>query len=300
MSAAFTDYRRHFPNTPALELPSLRATEHFERAVAALADDESETSRAVDGALQGAEVVLVRGFLGNWMPGNFIRVRRELARRGASVWIARHSAGRTIDDNADALATRLQKSDRSRPLWLLGHSKGGMEALGAANRPGVSERVRAVLTAQTARGPSPVLESLLLRKHQDSLGGARRRWAEAIQRLGLRLLGAHRGGLELTGDRILRAAAKADAVARAYPHVQAASWSIRPTTWLDSFHERLGEIAPGVAHDGQFYLADMLWPDTPNVLLGEVDHAQPAMGGFGFDPVIFWRGLVAVALAEAP
>ena len=115
---------------------------------------------------------------------------------------------------------------------------------------------------------------------------------------GLGLLGARRGGLELTGERIRQAAARADAVTRRYPHIQAASWSIQPTSWLDSFHERLGEIAPGVAHDGQFYLADMLWPDTPNVLLAEVDHAQPAMGGFGFDPVLFWRGLVAVALAQ--
>lgn len=296
MRGDFLAYREHFPNTPALPAVDPVHTERFADAVAALADDASETSRAVDAALDGAEVVLIRGFLGNWMPGNLVAVRRALRARGADAWIARHPAGRTIEDNAGRLAARLAGGDR--PLWLLGHSKGGMEALAAATDGGVEPRVRAVLTAQTARGPSPVLESLLERAHQDSLGGWHRRLAEASQRIGLRVIGAHVGGLELTGERIREAARRADAVDRPYPHVQAASWSIRPTTWLDSFHERLGEIAPGVAHDGQFYLRDMIWPNTPNVLLAEVDHAQPAMGGFGFDPVVFWRAMVAVGLGE--
>lgn len=297
MRGDFLAYREHFPNTPELPSTDPDATARFTEATAALADPASATSRAVDAALAGSEVVLVRGFLGNWMPGNLVQVRRALRRRGADAWIARHAAGRTIEDNAARLAARLATSG-DRPLWLLGHSKGGMEALGAATRPHVEARLRGVLTAQTARGPSPVLESLLERKHQASLSGWHRRLAEAVQRIGLRLIGAHVGGLELTGERIRAAARQADEVVRPYPHVQAASWSIRPTTWLDSFHERLGEIAPGVAHDGQFYLHDLIWPNTPNVLLGEVDHAQPAMGGFGFDPVAFWLAMVAVALGR--
>lgn len=66
--------------------------------------------------------------------------------------------------------------------------------------------------------------------------------------------------------------------------------------WLDSFHERLGEIRPGVAHDGQFYLDDLVWPGLPHVLLPHLDHAQPVMDGFGFDSRRYWLALVLLAL----
>jgi len=45
-----------------------------------------------------------------------------------------------------------------------------------------------------------VLESLLLRRHQASLLGPQRVWAERMQRVGLHLLGAARSGHELTAE----------------------------------------------------------------------------------------------------
>ena len=78
---------------------------------------------------------------------------------------------------------------------------------------------------------------------------------------------------------------------------ETASWSSQPTAWLDSFHERLGEIGPGRAHDGQFFLDDLIWPGLPHVLLPDVDHAQPAVGGHGFDPARYWLAVLSVAPA---
>jgi hypothetical protein len=152
--------------------------------------------------------------------------------------------------------------------------------------------------SQTPHGPSAVLESLLLRLHQESLVGARRRWAERLQRAGLGALGAGPGGRALTGDELAPVVQRLEAAPRDFPMLQTASWSSRPTAWLDSFHERLGEIRPGCAHDGQFYLEDLVWPGLPHVLLPHVDHAQPVMGGFGFDSARYW--LATVALLVTP
>ena len=59
------------------------------------------------------------------------------------------------------------------------------------------------------------------------------------------------------------------------------------------------EIAPLRAHDGQFLLEDLIWPGLPHVLLPEVDHAQPVLGGAGFDAARYWMTLLAVLLEPA-
>jgi hypothetical protein len=148
--------------------------------------------------------------------------------------------------------------------------------------------------SQTPRGASAVLESLLLRRHQASLVGLRRVWAERLQRIGLKVLGVGTGGRELTTEVLDAVVTRLDAVPRPFALLQTASWSSRPTAWLDSFHERLREIRPDCAHDGQFYLEDLIWPQVPHVLLPHVDHAQPAMGGFGFDPAQYWLSAITL------
>ena len=158
-------------------------------------------------------------------------------------------------------------------------------------------RVVGVILSQTPRGPSGVLESLLLQAHEGSLSG-RRRWLEEwTQRIGLHAIGAAGGGRELTASTI--GAVIAGLPTPQVPVWQTASWSSQPTTWLDSFHERLGEVRPGCAHDGQFFLEDLLWPGIPHVLLAHVDHAQPVMGGFGFDEVRYWKAVLVCFMRDA-
>jgi hypothetical protein len=298
----FDDYQSHFPKTADLQLPSPAETRAFERAWRALDDRENTLLRRLAGILEGAEVILVRGFLGNWMPGNFSGVARGLRALGANAWIVRSSPRHGVSDNGRKLRHRVLKRTRgqtARPLFWFGHSKGALECLMAHYHPALAARTRAILMAQAPHGPSPVIESMLLGSNRATLPTGRRRLAERSQRLALTLTGARGGGLALTSraqaalqDEILPILA----AAREFPILQTATWSDRPTTWLDSFHERLGEIEPGVAHDGQFYLRDLLWPGLPHILLDRVDHAQPAMGGLGFDPLRYWLATLAVAL----
>ncbi|MEO8269028.1 MAG: hypothetical protein ABI557_04865 [Aureliella sp.] len=79
------------------------------------------------------------------------------------------------------------------------------------------------------------------------------------------------------------------------PTVCAVSWSIEPTSWVDSYHRTLNGIAPGHAHDGQFLLVDQRIPGASLVCLPALDHAQPVFGGNFFDAERFWRTLVGIA-----
>jgi pimeloyl-ACP methyl ester carboxylesterase len=280
----FHAYQARFPRTPALvPLPaatsSLRFVEWWSRGP----DPASLAARLRDTA-----VVFVRGFLGNYMPGNLLAPCRALRSMGLEAILFRSSASAMAAENAAALGRRVDRLRSSR-LVFCGHSRGGVEALLLLqSRPDLAARCGGVLLSQTSRGPSRVLESILLGQHRESLAGWRRRAAEALQRAALRLCSADRGGREFAAGPQAALVASLDGAPRAFPVLQTASWSTRPTAWLDSFHQRLGEIAPGCAHDGQFYLPDLIWPEIPHVLLPEVDHAQPAMGGFGFDHVRYW------------
>jgi alpha-beta hydrolase superfamily lysophospholipase len=299
----FDAVRDWFPATPAFALPGrgapgLDLSPRFAEAWWAL---EPAAWAALPAALDGladAAFVLVRGYLGHYMPGNLTSVRGALRGLGVDARIAPNRAGGTIADNARRLVAAVEaRVPRGRPLVWLGHSRGGLEALLAlAQAPALAARTRLVVLSQTPRGPSYVLESVLLGRHAASRP-LQRALAEQVQRAGLQAIGAARGGRELTRDALPELLARVDAAPRPFPVVTTASWSSRPTTWLDSFHARLGEIRPGVAHDGQFYLEDLLWPGLPHVYLPHVDHAQPVMEGFGFDPARYWLATLAAAWA---
>ena len=278
----FLAYRARWPRTPEFAMPEDDRSRAFEAAW-------EYSAEGLAARLAGVRVVFVRGFLGNLMPGNLKAPVRALRERGVRAELARTATSRTIEHNVALLAHQLEGTE---PLILVGHSKGGLECLTFADTQ-PPERIRAVVMSQTPRGPSAVLESVLEGLHGDSRG-AKRALEEWSQRLGLLGVGARAGGLQLTTRPLRERIAQLDEVTRPYPVWQTASWSSQPTTWLDSFHERLGEIRPDCAHDGQFYLEDLIWPGLPHVLLAHVDHAQPAMGGSGFDHARYWTALLGL------
>ena len=286
----FFDYRARFPSTPDVVCDD--RTAGFIAAWYRWADAAERRAAlwSIPGRARTA-IVFVRGYLGHYMPGNLCPGRDAMRRSGWRATLARNRAGGTIDDNVGRLLAEIEQVPEGHEVVLCGHSRGGLEALWAA---GASPRkVRAVILSQTPRGKSWVLDSVLNGRHPRS----GRRWAaEQVQRLGLTVLGAKAGGLELAA--IERFVARLEG-ARSFPVVQTASWSSRPTTWLDSFHERLSELRPGVAHDGQFYLEDLVWPGIEHVLLPHLDHAQPAMDGFGFDSGRYWQTLIGWVLGAA-
>lgn len=285
----FDAYRTLYPATPALDLPDPALTRRFD---AAWDEDDAEIDARLTRVLAGTTVVFVRGYLGNWMPGNLVGPAKAFVALGIDARIASNRAGATVDANATTLVEQL---DGGGPILLCGHSKGGLECLVATDRSdALRARTRGVVLSQTPRGPSGVLESLLERVHDASLPGAKRWLEEWVQRVGLHAIGAATGGRELTSAPLSDLIARIDMKERDFPVWQTASWSSQPTTWLDSFHGRLSEIRPGCAHDGQFFLEDLLWPGLPHVLLAHVDHAQPVMGGFGFDEVRYWKCVIAL------
>jgi hypothetical protein len=298
----FLDYQRLYPATPAFPLPEMDTSRRFAELWRALGGAGGEAlRRRLATGYRDESFVILRGYLGNYMPGNLVAARDALRALGIDAFIARNGAGATIAENAARVAAEVKRRvPRGRRLVFLGHSKGGIEALRIlADDPDLAGRTRAVVLSQTPRGASAVLESLLLRRHQASLRGPGRVWAERIQRLGLRLIGADRSGHELTSEALAAVLAPLDVAGRPFRLLQTASWSSRPTTWLDSFHQRLGEIRPGCAHDGQFYLEDLVWPGVPHVLLPRVDHAQPVMSGHGFDSARYWLAVAALELDGA-
>jgi pimeloyl-ACP methyl ester carboxylesterase len=290
----FDDYRARFPATAPLRCDD--QTQGFVAAWECHADPADRRS-ALWSLPQRPKttVIFARGYLGHYMPNNLMPARDALRRSGWRAVIADNDAGGPIAGNIERLLIEIARAPEDHGVVLCGHSRGGLEALWAAERS--PRPVRAVILSQTPRGRSWVLESVLTRKHPRHW---RRRFAEEAQRLGLIALRARRGGLELAEiERHVQPLLAPWSARRPYPVVQTASWSSRPTTWLDSFHERLSELRPGVAHDGQFYLEDLLWPAWGHVLLPHLDHAQPAMDGFGFDSGRYWQTLLLWVLAGA-
>jgi len=295
----FERYRELYPRTPALAPEPDRAwTERF---IALWHEGPPAAARALASRAARTTVVFVRGYLGHYMPGNLVSAAAAARGLGFDAFIARNRAGGTVGGNVRALARQLATRPLRERLVLCGHSRGGLECLTLLARDrGLAARCDGVALSQTPHGPSRVMESVLLGRHRKERYGARRRAAEGMHHAALVCLRAVQGGYELTSDRWPALVAPVERRAWPFPVLQTASWSSRPTAWLDSFHGRLREIAPQHAHDGQFFLEDLIWPCWPHVLLPDVDHAQPVVGGHGFDPARYWLAALALLLDPVP
>lgn len=293
----FEDYRQFYPATPGIACPAaVDATGEF---VAAWDAVRAERAPAppVDPSIA---FVFVRGLFGRWIPGHFAAPLRALRDAGCRAFVARSLAAGTIDANARMLAADiLRRTQGARRLVFLCHSKGGLDLLEALRQtPELRRRAAAVVLCQTPRSGCAVLESVLLRDHRASLRAAGTRASESIARAAIISTGARPGCLELTGGALAARIGTLDDVAASVPTLAVASWSTEPSAWLDSQHERLGAIRPQCAHDGLFFLEDLLWPAARQVLLPRVDHSQPCVGGLGFPHDRLWRALALLALAH--
>jgi len=285
-----------FPQTPAINID-----EDLDKSMAFCANWESGYEHSVEkieSLVSETTVVFVRGYLGNHMPGNLRKPVSALRKLGFDSFILKNKSGGTVKANVRMLAEQLAKRETKQRLILCGHSKGGMECLWLlASNEEIAEKCCGVALSQTPAGPSLVMESILQGKHRDSNYSIYRNMSESVQRLMLTLLRARSGGYDLTSDSWPSLVAGVSGKHLPIPVLQTASWSTRPTVWLDSFHARLAEISPSRAHDGQFYLDDMIWPGLAHILLPHLDHAQPVVGGLGFDCARYWVTVLAV-LAE--
>ena len=294
----FEQYQELFPETPNLGLtPELYWGERFaniwyrgvEHAEGLLASSANKTT-----------VIFVRGYLGNYMLGNLRQPARALKNIGFDTLIIKNLAGGSVEKNVKLMRSQIQERANREQLLFCGHSRGGLECLHLlAQDKSIADKCIGVALSQTSHGPSLVMESVLQNHHQQQRYSLRRKVAEILQRRTLSMIRAQRAGHELTSMVWPKLVKKVESIKWPFTVLQTASWSTQPTFWLDSFHERLGEICPGRAHDGQFYLDHLIWPNLPHVLLPNVDHAQPAVGGAGFDASRYWITLLAVMIVAS-
>lgn len=240
-------------------------------------------------------VVLVRGLFGAWIPQHFRAPLARLRALGREASIARTAASGTIDANRRALVaqTRALVDSGRRPVFLA-HSKGGLEVLLAlADEPRLLAATAGFVGVQMPRAGSPCLESMFAGAHRAT---RRRRDAlrECAESLLLTAAGARAACRELDGLTVAALAAEIDRRRWPFPWLAVATHAAHPTRSLELRHERLGRIAPGEPHDGVFRTVDQIWPGARTLLLPDIDHAQPSVGGRGFVHDRFWCALLGM------
>jgi hypothetical protein len=282
--AGFELYRERYPATPPLAQSANDITPEFMREW-----DAADT--ALPASLSTLTCVLVRGIFGSWIPRHFAVPLERLRRSGLRALIAQSRATGTIAVNAASLRADLDARLPEGRLLFLCHSKGGLDLLAMlATAPELRARTAGITLCQTPRAGCAVLESVLLGAHRESAGIAQRA-RERVAKAAIAISGARPACLELTSPRLQEQVMPLTRLAAELPVLSVATWSSEPTAWLDSQHARLAQIRPGCAHDGLFYLEDLIWPCGRQVLLPRIDHAQMCVGGGDFDHGRFWVAL---------
>lgn len=281
MPQGFEVYARHYPRTEWRPVPAERdLTGAFVSRWAA-----NEPCHP----MQVGTVVLSPGLFSEFLPGCFAAASRILKGAGFRVIRTRARSRFSIREQAARLSAELNRTlgPEERFIWC-GHSKGAIELLYALETDDkLRDSCAAAVVVQPAVGMSRVVDRWLNhpRGLRERMGGVL--ISSSPVRAGVRDISAERD--PIVTDWL------AD-FEPAVPTVCAVSWSIQPTSWVDSYHRTLNEIAPGHAHDGQFLLVDQQIPGASLVCLPELDHAQAVFGGHSFDAGRFWQTLIQIAL----
>jgi alpha-beta hydrolase superfamily lysophospholipase len=281
MPEGFVAYKDHYPNTAWQCVPAEydKTGEFIDRWLSL------EPCR-MDGI---STVVLTPGLFSEFLPRCFAPAARALDAAGFRVMRTRVRSRYGVRNQASRLAAELMArlEPGERFIWC-GHSKGAIDLLFALETtPSLRDVCAAAVVVQPAVGISRVVD----RWQNDPRGVRERAGSALIGRWPVR-----DGVREISGARDPVIADWLEEFTPAVPTVCAVSWSIQPTSWVDSYHRTLNEIAPGHAHDGQFLLVDQRLPGASLVCLPQLDHAQPVLGGHSFEAGRFWRALVEVAL----
>src|SRR5262245_31598931 len=277
----FDSWRELYPSTPAFA-PVDDITPDFIREWSAAGNSPP--------AAAGITCIFVRGLFGNWIPKHLAAPLERLRASGCNAIIANTRATGTTAANAAMMRADVDVRAPTGRILFLCHSTGGLDLLTMlSTAPQIAARTAGIALCQAPRGGCAVLESALLGTHPTDFA---QRALDAAAAGAIGIAGAREACVELTSPRLQRLAEPLTRVAAELPVISVASWSREPTAWLDSQHARLGSIRPGCAHDGLFYLEDLVWPCGRQVLLPNLDHAQMCVGGGDFDHARFWLVLV--------
>ena len=252
--------------------------------------------------LAGHRVILCYGLFGEVMAGlrplglDYMAGQRAwLARIGVDVSVARLPTAAPVEANAARLADLIL--GEARPVVLVGHSKGGVEALAALLRPGVATRCRAFLALQSPFHGSPIADAALAH------GPVRQAAHHVLRFAGI---GDGQGLLDLTCPvRQAWMREHAEAIAALTAHLPVASiataiadppgWRDRPYLPLARWMARIG-AGPG---DGLVPVASTVLPGARHAVLTGGHRALVAAGP-GRDPVGLLRRELGLLLAATP
>ena len=285
------DYLNHYPNTPVLPKCNQNISEAYSDTWHRLLDIKN---RVAPLGTDEITIVIVKGIFGDLMPGNFKATFILLKSLGLHVIFAEpHKASATIEKNAISFKNSIERqvTNTEKKLLFLTHSKGGLDTLWAMLKfPKLKERTVGIALVQCTRDASGILEGIFTKKYPNY--SKKDTFKDLIANKVITYLGYKSGCLELTSPKINATIDSIDKQQFDFPIIAVATWSILPTSRLDSFHKRLKLIRPGSAHDGQFFIEYQLWLNFEQIILGNIDHSQPAMGGNGFDDSHFYLCLL--------
>lgn len=289
----FERYIQHFPNTEKIILPkSQNLTAQFCDLWNSGSEHMEQNLKAMD---KDITFIFVRGYLGRYLPNSFKAPVNLLKSLGFDAAIMQQRAGGSQQENVQKIQQQLKRRENRSHFIFCAHSRGGLECLNLLKEDEqLHLKTKALIMSQTAHGFSHVLESMLHGAYQKQNYSKYRSLCEKIQKTTLSIIRAKIGGEELTSKIWPKLVKAVEQQGFNIPILQTASWSTQPTMWLDSFHERLNEIRPAYAHDGQFFLNDLIWPHFDHVLLPHLDHAQPVVGGFNFNHTKYWLTLISM------
>src|SRR5690606_4361951 len=284
----FERYAAHYPRTAWDAVPA--ASDLTQDFIARWQAADGSVTNGVRAAHGVRTVAITPGLFSEFLPRALAPAVRALTAAGFRVIRTRARSRYGVREQAARIAQELAAvlEPGERFVWC-GHSKGALDLLYALETtPSLRESCVAAVVVQPAVGMSLVV---------DRWQHAPRSLSERVGRAVLASRVVSGGVCEISRARDPVVGEWLARFAPVVPTVCAVSWSIQPTSWVDSYHRTLNEIAPGHAHDGQFLLVDQRLAGASLVCLPEIDHAQPVLGGYGFDAGRFWRTLVELALS---
>lgn len=252
--------------------------------------------------LAGTRVLLCYGLLGEVMAGlapiGMDYMGEQLAwltGLGIAVQVVKLPTAAPVAINAGRIAEAILADPL--PAILVGHSKGGLEALAALMRPGMAERCRGFIALQSPFFGSPIADLIL----------ARRPVLMAVNHVArLSRLGTGRGLLDLTTqvrqDWMRGHAARVTALTARLPVVTLATdLGAEGGDWRDGIYRPLARwmLAQGAGpNDGLVPVASALLPGARQAVLPGCHRALVARGA-GRDPVGVLRMALKRMLAAA-
>jgi len=240
---------------------------------------------------QTLSLVLTPGLFAEWLPHCFRESYKGFIKQGHRCLLTPVSTQYDVMTQAKRIESSIFQwlNPDENFIWCT-HSKGGIDALWALEHSTqLQQRCTAIVMVQLPTSYSWVIEDL---RQSHTLGDRLTNKALNTRWLRNGIASISKGSNNTTIQWLHTHKPK-------IPALHAVSWSIKATSWTDSWHKRLTRMRPGHAHDGQFFLQDQRLDTLPIICLPDLDHAQPVIGGNALDTSRLWSALAHTAYTES-